>query len=790
MFPNEIHVCAADLKKIYRKHCSLLLQVGVCVFALTFFFFLLTPTRYTATATFKQAAAKEENSAALPLKSILKSVGFSEAENGAASYMLSQRLMRSVIEELGLQVEVKKGNPFSKIFKRIRNNLCAELSFKISDPEPFVFRDVHYDGERPLFLYLSFHRNGRFDLFSEKKEKIGSGKIGEAYIQKELRFSVQKPPRHLSYKLLYPVAISPWAGVASEMQKKLEVRPSKLDKSVLQLKFSHPDRHMAALFLNRIMSVYQAHLQKENEELAEAQLRYLEKREGELGQKLEGTLCEHATYLQKNLGEKGFIGLDQEVEVLAAPRQDYTSKLFDLDLELERLEKKVDSSSTTVREAQGMSLSGAQSLCLQYNNELDAIETKLRQLRFLREEIPAPQFELSSLATVLDDSVSREMVQKASTIALQLKDEKNHSLKEVVRLHEALCTQKNFLAQHVDQTIELSHLRKKILEEKIASLQHLCLDLLKKEKGLIQEKLNALGVQMEDLPEKWRLENQLEFKKELGMKMIEGINALVESKNLGYHLFHVSSKPIDAALAPLLPNRPGLFLFSLLGAFAGAGGFFLFFLSRSFIKGFPVTLQGLAVQKIPCAGTLSRCCATPLPELGLKDLEVLRALTHFASPYRCISIIGGEGTDYSPCLAELLALQNKRVLLVRLSFEGLVPAHHVPGLWHYLEEEVDYPLIRQKGNFDFLPTGGTTRHATELLRRPRFAEYLSQMKKNYDLVILYTTSSLNGSGAHALFDYSDALIATLKEERIDDLKRYREWAEKKEGEALTFVCTE
>jgi hypothetical protein len=99
-----------------------------------------------------------------------------------------------------------------------------------------------------------------------------------------------------------------------------------------------------------MMSAYQSYLKQENEELSDAQLAYLERRQDELSSKLDRVLQDQAAYLKENLGESGFIGLKEEVEMLAVPKEAYTTRLFDLEMEERRLEKRGDLAANEERE--------------------------------------------------------------------------------------------------------------------------------------------------------------------------------------------------------------------------------------------------------------------------------------------------------------------------------------------------------------------------------------------------------------------------------------------------------
>jgi len=143
---------------------------------------------------------------------------------------------------------------------------------------------------------------------------------------------------HLQIGKAYPLTFTPISDLAQTLKKRLEIKPAKMDGHLLHLTFSDRNRHLASRFINQLTNSYQDFLKKENEEIVSAQIAYLNKRQKELSLSLEETFHEHKHYLENNLKESGFIGLAQEIEILSVPKQEYLSRLFEIELELKRLE--------------------------------------------------------------------------------------------------------------------------------------------------------------------------------------------------------------------------------------------------------------------------------------------------------------------------------------------------------------------------------------------------------------------------------------------------------------------
>ena len=156
-----------------------------------------------------------------------------------------------------------------------------------------------------------------------------------------------------------------------------------------------------------------------------------------------------------------------------------------------------------------------------------------------------------------------------------MKDASNHSSKEQERLRAHLHIHKLFLKEHIPHLIEINQMKSQMTLQKMHALQKELIELCKKEKQLIQSQLTDIRKRMADLPDKWKLENQLKIKVELIKGIIEKITELTEAKQNELNMHYIASRPLDIAVPPLLPEKPYLILYSL---FLGGLASFAFFL--------------------------------------------------------------------------------------------------------------------------------------------------------------------------------------------------------------------
>ena len=242
-------------------------------------------------------------------------------------------------------------------------------------------------------------------------------------------------------------------------------------------------------------------------------------------------------------------------------------------------------------EYKGISLEIATNLYLDYSKELVQLEATIRQNLFFIHQLEDPNFEITSLSSGLEDDVSHTMIQKASELLLNLRDQNNQSLKEQERIKEELNLQRTFLTMHLKQMVQLMELNKQLIDEKIFALQNVSLELiherislseknlqdylisrlnnLQQEHTLIQRHLENIYAEMALIPQKWVSEQLLSQEVETNQKIVEEIAKLVESKNISHNLDVIQSAPVDTAIPPVHPLPPKVFLWSILGFLLG-----------------------------------------------------------------------------------------------------------------------------------------------------------------------------------------------------------------------------
>lgn len=465
-------------------------------------------------------------------------------------------------------------------------------------------------------------------------------------------------------------------------------------------------------------------------------------------------------------------------------------------------------------EFDGIDLSTSRMLFVEYNKKLDASEVHIRNLMNIKNNVLDPEFEIGSLSTVLNDSVSLELIGRASKINAQLKDERYRSLKEGERWSEEIALERKILSSHIEQILKVEEVNALLLKEKIDALQKASLDcinqkisvlhetiesnlvdrkrILLKEKEMLSKKIEELRVMASDIPEKWKKNQMLELKTELGTKIMSATTELVETKTIGSHLHHVESKPLDPAVIPFLPKPPRVLEMGGLGGFFGLFGVLFAALFKTMRTGFPTTGRKLQMLGLPFSGLLSLFCDGPEVELvSGSDLDTLRKLSlFFNEDVKVATLVGGKGPDYSFALAQNLARSGKSTCLIRANFSTKFSAANRSGLVQWVENKLEEFPIRRGEGFDWIPSGGFTPFGAEILQSKRFQELLKQCCKSYDLVLLWTTSAIDSPEVEIALKYSDRAVATVNGELTEQLTPLIDWAYHEGKYRLTFVSVE
>lgn len=944
---DDFIISFADLVKICKRGKSKIC-FGMIFFSVSAILWTLTnPVEYVAEATFKD---KARASAGMSISGLL--FGSSAQENDAITLIKSRVVGEELVRRLGLQARISRNVPSVPWFENMRDNLIAEqaifkgsLNPSLSDVRlPIEAKDVIYQAEAPKGLTVKFLTEDTFIVYDGPKQIEST--LDQPVESSDFVFTLTRTGPEPVLGSSYNVLMLPLAYEATNISKQMRVEPDRLDRNLLNIKYGHRDRYQACKIVSMLTEVYKDFLRKEQDRIISAQIDYLEKRQNEIGEKLQVMMQSHLSRLSDDANMVGFANTAGAMDYLTAQQNRLQQKLMDIEFETKRLQKIqnekqafysdyyipgdsaiINNLLTEIRnlkqqgdwidlalrnspcadeacsrqafeeqlasleenriyrtqarqmlsdveqnvmpgpqgklindpkylvkvwyeklseidrsrgiesadgqtcceqfsaylknlihhfdvhekaieerlahqqsedhEFQGIDLNTARELYIGYNRQLNEMQGHVLQHEFTIQQMELPEFEMSSLSTLIADPVSGETVMKASRLALELKDQNNRSLKEQERIREELAVQKRFLSLHFKNAIQLLKLKAGLVENKIRSLQHVMLGLIQKqislsenhvkdyvtarikdltqESEIIEEHKKELRSQVAALPPKLVSEMLIDQQIAVNKKTVEEMSRLAESKVIGNNIEIVQSNMIDYPVIPIHPKSPRVFFFAILGAFMGAFLTGTSVVARELITGLQASEVNLKLQGQHVAGILSKTLGND-PDLMLdSDLDTLRRLNAYLCSERketgqSLLIAKGRSIDYSKEFAALLAKQGLKVLVMPISFESSPRSEELPGLLQYLEGNASQPKILKGPLYDSLFAGGISRFSTELLNNQRFKTLLKELTQKYDWVIAVSQAAPGSGDVENLLNCFDAAVFSITEEKLEDLK--------------------
>src|SRR5262249_5022302 len=152
---------------------------------------------------------------------------------------------------------------------------------------------------------------------------------------------------------------------------------------------------------------------------------------------------------------------------------------------------------------------------------------------------------------------------------------------------------------------ELIYQQISLLEKNLTDYVASRLENLEQERTIIKQHLENIQHEMALLPKRWMAEQLIEQQVEINQLIVKEIAGMVETKNISHNLEVILSAPIDLAVPPLHPNRPGVLLYSILGCVLGGLVGTSFMLGRSITQGIVISKDHLKAVGQHISGSLS-----------------------------------------------------------------------------------------------------------------------------------------------------------------------------------------
>lgn len=803
----EDSVQFADMVWLFSKNRQKLFKFFCAVFLFIFSFLILKPNLYKAQASFlyrsegggKNFLGNLEES--LEGKLLMEALDQGSHSSKAISAMNSTTLLRAVVEKLGLQMRVYDSRLPLRILRRVKKNLQAEFNaFPKEDTQLLHFSDVEYLGEQPEKNYIKFLTPLEFEWLDINKKPVARGRCGEKLALENLQF-VLNAPVHIQLNRLYTVKLLPWQIAVKQIAKKLIVKPSKTDANCLQLSFYHSNRHVAAQLLNQLMGEFKIYVECQHDLLASVEVQYLAQKERELEQQYQIALGEYTTYLKDNLLETGDAAFSDKKEMLDLPKQQYASRILDLDLEAKEWEtlaqkngflQKHESLSGIREERQlaqvgqdlsfdnlesergGLDLSTLRKLHGNAAEKRENLQLKIKYLKDLAVQLKLDQVHLSTLASVLTDPTSAEILKRAVQSTIVLQAESCHSIKEQERERQTLEEQKTLLLAHLNQMNHLNEQDLSATEKYLYELEQVALSLIKQEKQRLNSKLYEIREKMVDFPDGWQKEEALKLNKELLIQMIYGMSQIAQSKALAHKLFQVESKPLDPAFVPLFAEIPHLFLYPFLGASTCSVLLFFSMFAGQITKGFPLSIDRMTGGARRYLGKLRRD-NQELCETLLADLTYYLA----AKPAKKILIMGARGPHLENIKQRLTKLEKKLLHIDvhvgnKQNETQIISSGVVSSICR--GEKSDALLLSK---WDLLKLANANPDG--------LGQFFEQQTSIYDTLLFSFETAMDCFEIEMLLEIQEIIVLFLRNETESELQNVFRWQSQNEKRELIFI---
>lgn len=326
-----------DLLRLYQKSKKAILRAAFVFSALASVYALTKPVLFEAKATFKEGSESSDAGGLLGKLGALG--GIAPQSPQAAALMQSHQVLKPLVCKMGLQIvseeQAKAGGKKRCFFE----NLSLLFRKPLTAFDPFRFRDVIFEGQKPLAFEIIFSSPDSFTIFAKGCKKVGSLKrridLGDG-----VSFFLESAPKALQCQRIYRFTLLPWNAATGSIRDRLQITAHKINASIKNLSFLHRDRELAAEILNGVMQSYQCYLESEHDKIAQKQVDYLAKRQNDMYEMMKQTVEEHQSYLAQNLQRGGFMGLKEQAEFLSQPHARLYQSAFDAQLEMEQLLKR------------------------------------------------------------------------------------------------------------------------------------------------------------------------------------------------------------------------------------------------------------------------------------------------------------------------------------------------------------------------------------------------------------------------------------------------------------------
>ena len=426
---TEVFLSWSDFSALFYESRKTFLAICLSLGLLMAYFTLSRPVAYEVEASFLEKGKTDSGMN----NSLFKVFSGSPEKNHTVTLMESQKVLELLVDKMQLQATVSEIKSRRGLIGTMWDNVKVQwahfsrrqtLLFPDVD-EPLACSKVLFKGEEPLSWLLKFNSNEDFVVIDKKNKEIGKGRVDEVFTKEATSFCLaykdknKKKLNNLKGKQ-FAISFTPREALIKGLSKGIITEADEDNSNLVNIVYTHPDRHFATKLVNNLMFCYQQYLKEDLAREHNFQLDYLQQRKDETKKSLQALLLAHADSQLLDISQCGFIDSEKQMSFFIQNQMKCKEKVIALDLELNRLKSLKETKETVYFDQ--FTLTGDPSF----------INTSIAKIQDLKQ-----QREALSLS-VQEELVTSDEVEQAFSNQVERLAEVQESLREVTEIVDAL----------------------------------------------------------------------------------------------------------------------------------------------------------------------------------------------------------------------------------------------------------------------------------------------------------------------------------------------------------------
>ena len=536
-------------------------------------------------------------------------------------WMSSSTLLKRVIEQHALQLELKSSNYLKRLYTGFEAHFFPKSYLAVAD-DLTAIKHLTYDGVKPIYFHVKRLSSDRIEVKGKVYTIPAKIDLGA------LKFEIVKPIAHSLDLRALPTSLA-----IVKMKKDLKLSTTKIDSNVIELSLQRPTPLDAEATIDAIMQEYRIMLSEDLNRMISGQMDYLTKRKGELFNQFETAMDEHVSYYLKNIQTHGFMTTQEWIAHKGALDSKFEERLQKLHEQIQSAKFAKESrmfiptnnhmlsrSFDIQGKKEGVNLIESEQRLARYRDQRDQSEQRVETLRRYSKEVLVDSFDLLTLP-------SNPLVASGIELQKALIDKEKLSSKEIENLKKRLRRVRHALSDQLSQDADLEKKNQLQFAKKVASLtddyqgqlnqelSHLeeqneallsdQIEQYESESAFLKQKRSEYQQELQNIPEQWMSETVLKLKSDLNYSVLEALSTFVESKSVQNHLMPIEVRPIEHGFAL---KRPISFLPPLSAALLALFITFcyaLLLVVRALMRGIPISSDTLKKLGAKVCGEVS-----------------------------------------------------------------------------------------------------------------------------------------------------------------------------------------